>query len=105
TLLLTMHHIISDGWSMDVLVQELNALYNALRQGKEDPLAELRLQYADYAVWQRKWVEGEILQRQGAYWKSTLEGAPAVLELPSDRARPAQQDYAGGFVSLRLEEE
>ncbi|HZI75426.1 MAG TPA: condensation domain-containing protein, partial [Gemmatimonadales bacterium] len=103
-LLITMHHIVSDGWSMGVLINELNVLYGAFLRGEEDPLAPLEIQYGDYAVWQRKWIEGERLRQQGEYWKRTLGGAPGLLEVPMDRARPAQQDYAGGFVGLELEE-
>src|SRR5258708_38858279 len=104
-LLVTMHHIVSDGWSMGVLVGELNALYGAFLRGEADPLPELEIQYADYAVWQRQWIEGEILQQQAAYWKTTLAGAPALLELPTDHPRPVQQDFAGGFVELVLDEQ
>jgi amino acid adenylation domain-containing protein len=104
-LLITMHHIVSDGWSMGVLVRELNALYKAFSQDKSDPLPELEIQYADYAVWQRQWMEGEILQQQSAYWKTTLAGAPSLLELPTDHIRPAQRDFAGGSVELALDEE
>ncbi|MGA7893821.1 MAG: amino acid adenylation domain-containing protein, partial [Candidatus Sulfotelmatobacter sp.] len=73
--------------------------------GEADPLPELEIQYADYAVWQRQWIEGEILQQQAAYWKTTLAGAPALLELPTDHTRPVQQDFAGGFVELVLDEQ
>src|SRR5579863_885116 len=104
-LLITMHHIVSDGWSMGVLLKELSVLYGAFARGQSDPLPELKLQYADYAVWQRKWIEGDVLQQQGEYWKTTLAEVPALLELPADHARPAQQDYAGARVSLVLEEE
>ncbi len=104
-LLVTMHHIVSDGWSMGVLVSELKALYGAFLRGEADPLPELEIQYADYAVWQRQWIEGEILQQQAAYWKTTLAGAPALLELPTDHTRPVQQDFAGGFVELVLDEQ
>src|SRR6201999_2857521 len=75
-LLLTMHHIVFDGWSMGVLVDELGRLYRAFSHGEEDPLPELEIQYADYAVWQRKWIEGEMLQQQAEYWKKALAGAP-----------------------------
>ncbi|TYZ49968.1 non-ribosomal peptide synthetase, partial [Ralstonia solanacearum] len=103
-LLITMHHIVSDGWSQGVLARELGALYEAYRAGKEDPLPVLPIQYADYAVWQRRWLEGEALQRQGAYWEQALAGAPTLLSLPTDRARPAQQDYAGGSVEVVFDE-
>ncbi|WP_435037097.1 non-ribosomal peptide synthase/polyketide synthase [Pseudomonas neuropathica] len=103
-LLLTLHHIISDGWSMGVLTRELMALYQAFSQGQPDPLPPLALQYTDYAVWQRRWLSGEVLQRQSEYWQQTLAGAPALLMLPTDRARPAQQDYAGSSVDVVLDE-
>ena len=73
-------------------------------QAQADPLPELAIQYADYAVWQRQWIEGEILQQQARYWKTHLAGAPALLELPADHPRPAQQDFAGGFARLVLDE-
>jgi amino acid adenylation domain-containing protein/FkbM family methyltransferase len=104
TLLLTMHHIVSDGWSMGVLIRELNALYAAFERGEDDPLPELTVQYADYAVWQRKWMEGEKLQRQAEYWRQALAGAPELLELPADRPRPARQSFAGASVELVLDE-
>src|ERR1700733_9402632 len=99
-LLITPHHNVSDAWSMGLLVNELSALYGAFLQGKDDPLPELEIQYADYAVWQRKWIEGEILQRQAAYWKTNLTEAPALLEGPGDHPHPPGQDYAGGFSEL-----
>ena len=104
-LLITMHHIVSDGWSMEVLVRELSALYEAFARGEEDPLPELEVQYADYAVWQRQWMEGEILRQQGEYWERTLSGAPTLLELPTDHPRPAEHEYAGGWVRVELDEE
>ncbi|MGH9970309.1 MAG: FkbM family methyltransferase, partial [Pyrinomonadaceae bacterium] len=104
-LLITMHHIVSDGWSMGVLIRELSALYGAFALGEEDPLPELSLQYADYALWQRQWIEGEILRQQGEYWQRALEGAPTLLELPTDHPRPAEQEYAGGWVRVELGEE
>lgn len=90
-LLLTMHHIVSDGWSTGVLIREFVALYEALSAGRRSPLPELAIQYADYAVWQREWLQGEVLERQLTYWKGQLQGAPAVLELPTDRPWPAVQ--------------
>jgi amino acid adenylation domain-containing protein len=103
-LLITMHHIVSDEWSMGVLRNELNVHYGAFLRGEADPLPPLSLQYADYAVWQRKWIEGEILQRQIGYWKEALAGAPGLLELPADRPRPTTQNYAGEFTGLELDE-
>src|SRR6266496_2977101 len=103
-LLITMHHIVSDGWSMGVLVQELNALYGGYVAGKEVKLPELEIQYADYAYWQRQWLQGEVLEEQLGYWREKLEGV-ARLELPTDGARPATVSYEGGSVSLELSEE
>ena len=94
--LLTMHHIISDGWSMGVLVNEVSTLYAAYVKGEASPLEELEVQYADFAVWQRAWLRGEALERQLAYWRAELAGAPPVLELATDRVRPAVQSYEGG---------
>ncbi|HLL48435.1 MAG TPA: condensation domain-containing protein, partial [Longimicrobiaceae bacterium] len=104
-LLVSMHHIVSDGWSMGVFVEELSALYAAFVQGRGDPLPELAVQYADYAAWQRRWMAGEVLREQAGYWRATLAGVPELLEVPADRARPARQDYAGGVVPLTLEAE
>ncbi|HVG43946.1 MAG TPA: condensation domain-containing protein, partial [Longimicrobium sp.] len=104
-LLVTMHHIVSDGWSMEVLTRELGTLYDAFRRGEENPLAPLPVQYADYAAWQRKWVAGEVLREQTAYWKAALAGAPELLELPTDRPRPARQDHAGAYVGVVMDEE
>ncbi|GMU11502.1 non-ribosomal peptide synthetase [Corallococcus caeni] len=94
-LLLTMHHIVSDGWSMSVLVRELVALYEAFRTGKPSPLPELPLQYADYAAWQRQWLEQGALAQQLAWWKRQLDGAPQTVDLPTDRPRPTVQSHKG----------
>ncbi|RON51638.1 non-ribosomal peptide synthetase [Pseudomonas frederiksbergensis] len=99
-LLVTMHHIVSDGWSIGVLTRELVALYEAFRNGKDDPLPPLPVQYADYAVWQRRWLSGEVMTTQGDYWKAALADAPAVLMLPHDRPRPAQQNHAGAAIPV-----
>ncbi|UWF51918.1 amino acid adenylation domain-containing protein [Pseudomonas sp. N3-W] len=99
-LLLTQHHIVSDGWSMGVLTRELGQLYEAALQDQDDPLPPLPVQYVDYAVWQRQWLSGEVLAQQSRYWRDTLSGAPVLLELPADHKRPAVQDYLGGFVPL-----
>ncbi len=104
-LLLNMHHIISDGWSTGVFVRELRALYEAFSQDKPSPLPELPIQYADFAVWQREWLAGEVLERQLSYWKGQLTGAPAVIDLPTDRPRPAVQSYRGAHQSMRLSRE
>ncbi|WP_051319008.1 non-ribosomal peptide synthetase [Chitinimonas koreensis] len=102
-LLLTLHHIVSDGWSVGVFTRELSALYAAFARGEADPLPPLPLQYADYAAWQRQWLSGTVLAKQSAYWRETLAGAPALLTLPTDRPRPPEQDYRGGTVKLRFD--
>uniref|UniRef100_UPI0017F27693 condensation domain-containing protein n=1 Tax=Ramlibacter sp. TaxID=1917967 RepID=UPI0017F27693 len=97
-----MHHIVSDGWSLGVLIGELGALYTAYVQGRESPLPELSVQYADYALWQRGWLQGEALQRQVGYWSQRLRGAPATLDLPLDHARPPVQSFRGARVPIEL---
>ena len=99
-LLLTLHHIIFDGWSRRIFVQELASLYEAFRDGKPSPLPELPLQYADYAVWQRRHFQGKNLDKQLAYWKTQLSEAPANLDLPTDRPRPAVQSFRGAVKAL-----
>jgi amino acid adenylation domain-containing protein len=94
-LVLILHHVAGDGWSVEVLFRELAALYGAFLAGEPSPLAELPLQYADFAEWQRQWMDGEALDAQLAYWRDRLAGAPAVLELPTDRQRPAVQSHRG----------
>ncbi|KAF3886562.1 MULTISPECIES: non-ribosomal peptide synthetase [Nostocales] len=94
-LLLIMHHIATDGWSMSIFCEQLTALYQAFINGKSNPLPKLPIQYADYAVWQRQWLSGEVLENQLNYWKQQLTGATPVLELPTDRPRPAVQTYRG----------
>jgi amino acid adenylation domain-containing protein len=101
-LVLAMHHVVSDGWSMGVLFRELGALYEAFTRGEPSPLPELPVQYADFAVWQRAWLAGEVLERQIAWWRERLEGTPPVLELPTDRARPAMQGARAGYVFRAL---
>ncbi|HEX9936581.1 MAG TPA: amino acid adenylation domain-containing protein, partial [Longimicrobium sp.] len=101
-LLLGMHHIVSDGWSMGVLRRELGALYAAYLEGGESPLPELAVQYADYAVWQREQWAGEALDRQLSYWRERLAGAPELLELPTDHPRPAVQAFRGASVPVEL---
>jgi pristinamycin I synthase-3/4 len=103
-LLITMHHIVSDGWSVGIFARELSALYTAFARGEPDPLPPLPVQYADYAVWQRRWVQGPVLEAQAEYWRETLSGAPELLELPTDRPRPARQDFAGAAVRVELDE-
>ncbi|MGQ0555595.1 MAG: amino acid adenylation domain-containing protein [Nitrospiraceae bacterium] len=94
-LLFTAHHIVSDGWSMGVLVREVAALYRAYVQQQPSPLPELAIQYADYAAWQRQWLSGPILQKQVTYWIKHLAGAPSILTLPTDRPRPSVHSYRG----------
>jgi amino acid adenylation domain-containing protein len=101
-LLLTTHHIASDGWSTGVLISELVALYDAFADGQPSPLRELPIQYADFALWQRDWLQGEVLEAQLAYWRQQLGGSLPVLELPTDRPRPAVQTYRGAKQSLLL---
>jgi amino acid adenylation domain-containing protein len=102
--LVVMHHIVSDGWSMGVLVREVSALYEAFAAGRLSPLGELAIQYPDYAIWQRGWLQGELLEKQVGYWKQRLSGAPAALDLPADRTRPAVQSYRGAFHVFVLPE-
>jgi amino acid adenylation domain-containing protein len=94
-LLLTMHHIASDAWSMGVLLRELGALYGAFATHEPPSLPALPIQYADYAVWQRHWLQGKALEKQLAYWRQQLGDVPHLLELPTDRPRPAVQSYRG----------
>ncbi|TSC19086.1 condensation domain-containing protein, partial [Corallococcus sp. Z5C101001] len=101
-LLVTMHHIVSDGWSMGVLVRELVAFYEAFTQGLAPTLAPLPIQYADFAARQRQWLQGETLEAQLAYWRQQLAGAPSALELPTDLPRPAIQTHEGAALSVRI---
>ncbi|HKV08239.1 MAG TPA: amino acid adenylation domain-containing protein, partial [Thermoanaerobaculia bacterium] len=94
-LLLSMHHIVSDGWSIGVLLYELSALYGAFSSGRPSPLPELAVQYSDFTVWQRGWLSGETLAAELAWWRERLAGAPAALDLPADRPRPAVQTGRG----------
>jgi FkbH-like protein len=104
-LLLTMHHIISDGWSVGVLVKEVKALYNAFTEGRPSPLPELPIQYADFAVWQREWLQGEVLEAQVSYWKEQLANAPALMPLPTDHPRPPVQTLRGAKQPIRISAE
>ncbi|HWS56473.1 MAG TPA: amino acid adenylation domain-containing protein, partial [Pyrinomonadaceae bacterium] len=101
-LLFTTHHIVSDGWSMQVLMREINALYAAYAEGRPSPLAEPPVQYADFAAWQREWLRGEALERHLAYWRRQLAGAPPRLQLPEDRPRPAVQTFRGESLESAL---
>jgi non-ribosomal peptide synthetase component F/acyl carrier protein len=97
-----LHHIVSDGWSLGILFGELTALYAAFARGEPSPLADLPVQFGDYAAWERAWMRGEVLERQLAYWRGKLAGAPPLLELPTDRPRPARQSYRGAAEHLVL---
>ncbi|WP_440531932.1 amino acid adenylation domain-containing protein [Variovorax sp. YR566] len=102
-LLVTMHHIVSDGWSGGVLANEFSALYRALREGRPDPLPPLAIQYADFGMWQRQWLQGPLLQQQLQQWVQQLRGAPGLLDLPTDRPRPPVQDYRGANIAIALD--
>src|SRR4029077_12684055 len=99
---ITMHHIVSDGWSLGVMLRDLTALYAAEVEGRPDGLPELPVQYADFAAWQREWLTGDVLDAQLGWWRGRLAGAPPVLELPSDRPRPAVQSFHGGTLLTEL---
>ncbi len=101
-LIVTMHHIVSDGWSMGVLIREVAMLYDAFQRDQTSPLPALRIQYADYAQWQREWLAGERLERQLNYWRTRLEGVP-ILELPTDFPRPPNMTYEGASVLFEMD--
>jgi amino acid adenylation domain-containing protein len=100
-LLLTMHHIISDGWSLGILIDEISELYGAFVEGRDAVLPELTVQYADYAQWQRDWMAGPVFDHQLNYWKQQLAGVP-VLELPTDKPRPPMQTFHGAHETVRI---
>lgn len=100
--LFTMHHIVSDAWSLGVLVREICALYGAFSQGQGSPLPELEIQYADYAYWQRQYLTGAVLEKHLTYWKQQLGGTLPSLELPVDHPRPSIPSYRGATVSFSL---
>ncbi len=99
---LTVHHSVADGWSLELLIQELVLLYAALSNAEEPQLPDLPIQYADFAVWQRGWLQGEVLERQLAYWQQQLAEAPHVLALPTDRPRPPVQTYQGAQHAFEI---
>ena len=99
-LLITMHHIISDGWSIKVFIGEIEELYKAYTNGQRAALPELPIQYADFALWQRSWLQGEKLEEQLSYWRAQLADAPPVLDLPTDRPRPTFKTFRGAYLSL-----
>jgi len=104
-LLINMHHIVSDAWSVSLLLEELSALYEAYSQGEQSPLAELPVQYADFTLWQRRLLSEEAIARQVDYWRGQLAGGPAPLVLPTDRPRPARRSYRGSQQEVRLSHE
>src|SRR6185295_14396642 len=104
-LVLAMHHIVSDGWSVGLLVREISQLYRALAAGRPSPLPPLPVQYADFAVWQRRWLAGETLAAEVAWWRERLAGMPAPLELPADRPRPAVQTSRGAIRGTPIDPE
>ncbi len=101
-LLLALHHIVADEWSMEVLHRDLHRIYGALAQQRPAPLLPLPIQYADFAAWQREFLTGEILDRQASYWKAQLAGAPTVLDLATDKPRPAVQSFRGAAMSMKF---
>ena len=101
----TMHHIISDAWSMRVFFREMAVLYHSFSQGRPSPLPPLSIQYADFAAWQRNWLQGEVLERQLEYWRKQLQGAPELLALPTDRPRPPVQTANGANFSFTVPDE
>src|SRR6185295_2927141 len=103
-LLLSLHHTVSDAWSIGVLVRELSTLYQAFLEGQPSPLPELPIQYADFAVWQRAWLSGEALEEQLSYWRQHLAEVPAALELPVDRPRPPVPSLRGAIERFSLSE-
>ncbi|WP_186080832.1 non-ribosomal peptide synthetase [Burkholderia gladioli] len=102
-LMLTLHHIICDGWSLAVLVKELGVLYRAVTEERPEPIGALTIQYPDYVSWQRQWFCAERLEREAAYWKTTLAGIPTLLDLPTDHPRPAQQQFDAARLPLELD--
>jgi amino acid adenylation domain-containing protein len=102
--LLTMHHIVADGWSVGILIRELAVVYEALSGARSSPLPELPIQYADFAHWQRQWLQGDVLDTQLSYWKQQLRGAPPLLDLLPDHPRPVVQTFRGAHESLLLPE-
>lgn len=101
-LILVLHHIVTDGWSVEILLRELPALYSAFSTGNPSPLPDLPIHFADYALWQREYLQGEKLERLLAYWKGQLAEAPAVLELPADHPRQREQRFQGGQLWFQL---
>ncbi len=103
-MVMVIHHIVCDGWSMGILGRELTTIYEAFRDNQPVPLPELALQYADFAAWQRNWLQGEVLEQQLAYWRKQLDGI-SPLDLPLDRPRPAMQSFRGAYQAVRLQKD
>src|SRR4029077_17614982 len=101
-LLVTMPHLVTDAWSMGIFFRELPAIYEALRRGEAPSLPALPIQAADYALWQRRWLQGEVLAAQPRFWREYLAGAPPVLALPTDRPRPPVQTFRGKRLPMAL---
>jgi len=100
--LITMHHIVSDGWSVQVFIRELTTLYDAYSRNRRSPLPDLSMQYADFAVWQRQWLQGSVLSEQLDYWKEQLADPPRLLEFPADRARPVYKTFNGAALDFHI---
>src|ERR1041385_8412648 len=101
--LVTQHHIVSDEWSRGIFVREIGELYSAFSQGRPNALAPLRIQYPDYAGWQRQWLSGERLQKQTEYWRQALADAPVLLDLPTDHPRPLRQSFEGASITISID--
>jgi len=101
--MINQHHIVSDGWSLAVMDRELSALYSAYSNGDPNPLPPLSIQFADYAAWQHQWLSGDRLETHSLYWRTTLADAPVLLDLPTDRPRPAIQSFTGDRLPIRLD--
>nr|ALT22083.1 nonribosomal peptide synthetase [Anabaena sp. XPORK15F] len=104
-LIVTMHHIISDGWSLGIFIEELSTLYQNYLQGKSSPLPDLTIQYADFATWQKQWLTGETLEQQIKYWQENLKNAPSLLQLPTDKPRPSIMTFNGKSHNLKINAE
>ncbi len=103
--LVTMHHIVTDGWSLSIFLREMGLLYEAYRAGQPSPLRDLPIQFADFARWQRQWMQGKTYENHLAYWKQQLEGSPPLVELPTDRPRPPVQSFHGATQAIILSTE
>lgn len=102
-MLFTLHHIIADGWSMQVLLKEVALLYEAYSEDRPSPLPDMPIQYADFAYWQRSWLTSQVLDEQLSFWKRQVAGAPRLLALPTDKPRPAVRSFAGAHQSFALD--